>query len=362
MQPNRKVTVNVSNKTIVRFILWIVATILAFHFVVQISYALTLVFVSFFLALAINPMVHWLGMRLKIKKRGTSTLLAYLVIMSILVGFFALVSPPLVKQTRQFISDVPQTISEFQSQNNTVAKNLRKYHLDTKISQAASDFASNYSNYGGTLLDTGKRVVGVIIALLIVLVMTFMMLVEGPKWLELFWSIVPEHRRKHDQRIAARMYRAVTGFVYGQVILAVLAGSFAFIALEVTSRLMHISINAPALAGIVAMLGLIPMIGNTISSSIVTLICLLSSAKLAIVMLIYFFVYYHIESYTFQPYIQSKLNELTPLLVFVAAIIGVEFAGLLGALVAIPAATVVKILVEDQVHRRGLIKADSVKY
>jgi predicted PurR-regulated permease PerM len=157
------------------------------------------------------------------------------------------------------------------------------------------------------------------------------------------------------------MYRAVTGFVYGQVILALLAGTFAFIALEIASRLLDVDINAPALAGIVAMLGLIPMIGNTISSSVVTLVCLLSSAKLAIIMLIYFFVYYHVENYTFQPYIQSRLNELTPLLVFASAIIGVEFAGLLGALVAIPAATVVKILVEDQVNRRGLINPTSVR-
>lgn len=362
MQPNRKVTVNLTNKTILRSILWVVATILVFHFVGKIIFALTLIFVSFFLALAINPMVVWLSDKLKLKRRSSSTLIAYLFLIGVIVGFFVLVSPPLIKQTRQFISDVPHTISDFQSQDSGVAKSLRKYHLDTKISQASKDFASNYSNFGTTLLDTGKRVVSVVISLLVVLVMTFMMLVEGPAWIESYWNVVPESRRKHDKKIAARMYKAVTGFVYGQVILALLAGLFSFIALEVASRVLNVSINPLALAGIVAMLGLIPMIGNTISSSIVTLVCLLSSTKLAIVMLIYFFIYYHLESYTFQPYIQSRLNELTPLLVFVAAIIGVEFAGLLGALVAIPAATVVKILIEDQISRRGLIKADDVKY
>lgn len=361
MKNDRSTTVNITNRTMVRSILWVVATILAFHFVNRIAYALTLIFISFFLTLAINPLVQWFNRRLKIKSRTTATLLSYIIILAVLVGFFLLVSPPLIKQTRQFISDVPQTISNFQSQDTGVAKSLRRYHLDTKISQAARDFASNYSNFGATVLDTGKRVLSALVAALVVIVMTFMMLVEGPRWLELFWSVVPERRRAHDKKIAHRMYRAVTGFVYGQVILALLAGTFAFIALEIVSRLLDVSINAPALAGIVAMLGLIPMIGNTISSSVVTLVCLLSSAKLAIIMLIYFFIYYHVESYTFQPYIQSRLNELTPLLVFASAIIGVEFAGLLGALVAIPAATVVKILVEDQVNRRGLINSASVR-
>jgi predicted PurR-regulated permease PerM len=361
MQPSKKVTVNVTNRTIFRFILWVVATILLFHFVSAAAHALTLIFISFFLALAINPMVEWVAARLKLKRRSSAVALSYIFLIALLVGFFALVSPSLVKQTRQFIQDVPQIINDFQSQDSGIARSLRKYDLDTKITEAARDFAGNYGNFGTTLLDTGKRVVSAIVAFLVVLVMTFMMLVEGPKWLQQFWSIVPARRRKHDQQMASRMYKAVTGFVYGQVILALLAGTFSFVALEVASRLLNVSVNPLALAGIVAMLGLVPLIGNTISSTIVTLVCLLASAKLAIIMLIYFFVYYHVENYTFQPYIQSRLNELTPLLVFASAIIGVEFAGLLGALVAIPAATVIKILIQDQVHRRGL-KASDVKY
>jgi predicted PurR-regulated permease PerM len=71
-------------------------------------------------------------------------------------------------------------------------------------------------------------------------------------------------------------------------------------------------------------------------------------------MLIYFIAYYFIENHTFQPYIQSKLNNLTPLTVFVAAILGVGFGGFLGAIIAIPAATCIKALVDDQIEQRGL--------
>jgi len=79
---------------------------------------------------------------------------------------------------------------------------------------------------------------------------------------------------------------------------------------------------------------------------------LINSVTLGIVMLIYFIIYFFIENHTFQPYIQSRLNELTPLTVFVAAILGVSFGGLLGAIIAIPAASAVKILVEDYFERR----------
>jgi predicted PurR-regulated permease PerM len=109
-----------------------------------------------------------------------------------------------------------------------------------------------------------------------------------------------------------------------------------------------------AMAGIVAVFALIPLFGNPVSSVIVLLVCLSSSASLALIMLIYFVVYFFIESHTIQPYIQSRLNELTPLTVLVAALIGIGFAGFLGAIIAIPVASAVKVLIEDQIDKRGL--------
>lgn len=153
----------------------------------------------------------------------------------------------------------------------------------------------------------------------------------------------------------------VSGFVNGQVILALLAGSFSFLALEVITNIMNVSVNALALAGIVAVFGLIPLIGNPLSSTIVILVCLSNSTSLAIAMLIYFVVYFFVENHTLQPVIQSRLNDLTPLLVFVAAILGVGFGGLLGAIVAIPAATAVKILIEDYFEQRNKTKKSPIE-
>jgi predicted PurR-regulated permease PerM len=252
-----------------------------------------------------------------------------------------------VRQTREFIQEVPTTVSNFQKQNSSLSRAARHYHIDEKLSQAAHDFTSHYNNFGSTALNTGKLLIGTLVSILAVLALAFMMLVEGPRWLDLIWGLTPEKDRAHRKKLAHRMYKAVTGFVNGQVILALIAGSFAFVALEIASHILNVSINPVALAGIVAALGIIPLFGNPISSSLVVAVCLLNSVTLGIVMLIYFLVYYQIENLTLQPYIQSRINELTALSVFVAAIIGIGFAGFLGAIIAIPAASAIKILLED---------------
>jgi predicted PurR-regulated permease PerM len=123
---------------------------------------------------------------------------------------------------------------------------------------------------------------------------------------------------------------------------------------------MDVNINALALAGIVAVFGVIPLFGNPIAAALVVLASLLSSISLGVVMIIYFVVYFFIENHTFQPYIQSRLNELSPLLVFIAALIGVGFGGILGAIIAIPAATTIKIIIEDQFIHRGIGHAKEV--
>ena len=358
---SKKVTVNVTNRTIVRTILWIVATIIAYKFVGQITHGLTLIFASFFLALALNPVVSWMSRRLRLRSRMRATALAYFMVIAILSLFLLLVIPPLVRQTRTFINNVPQTIENFQTQDSKLARSAKKYNLDQKTVQAARDFASHYNNFGSTLLDTGKRIAEAIASILVVLVMTFMMLAEGPKWLELIWGVMPPRNRAHHKKIAHKMYRGVTGFVNGQVILAVVAGLFAFLALEIANHIVHADINAVALAGIVSVFGLIPLFGNPLAATVVVLACLINSVSLGLAMLIYFVVYFFIENHTFQPYIQARLNELTPLTVFVAAVLGVGFGGLLGAIIAIPAASAIKTLIEDYFERHTHVAAPTNK-
>lgn len=350
--PGPKVIVNITNRTVVRTIFWVILAVLGYKFIGRISHELILIFVSIFLALALNPVVSWMSRRLKLRSRVRATAAAYLLVVLFLVAFFALVTPPLIRQTRDFINQVPQTVQDFQSKDSSLARTIKRYHLDQKLDQAAKDFTSHYSSFGTRLLDTGRRLVEALASFLAVLVLTFMMLVEGPAWFDLYFRSLSAAKKEHQKMLAHRMYKSVSGFVNGQFILAAIAGLMAFAALEIAGHILNVRTNAVALGGIVAVFGVIPLFGNPLAAIIVILVSLLNSVNLALVMLAYFIVYFFVENHTLQPYLQSRLNELTPLTVFVAAIVGVGFGGILGAIVAIPAASAIKILVENHYQRR----------
>jgi predicted PurR-regulated permease PerM len=180
MQPSRHVTVNVTNRTIIRTILLVIAAILLYKFVSHETHVLTIILASAFLAMALNPIVNALKRWLKIESRGKATVITFLTVVLFVVGFFALVTPPIVRQTRDFIKDVPSTVAYFQSGNSSLAVFVRDNNLDDRLTEGAKDFASQYSDFGSTLLNTGKRVVGAIVSVLAVIVLTFMMLIEGP--------------------------------------------------------------------------------------------------------------------------------------------------------------------------------------
>lgn len=350
---NGRVIVSVTNRTIVRTILWVVAAIATYKFIGRISQILTIIFVSFFLALALNPIVSWVSRRLKIQSRARAVGAAYLMVVLIIIGFFALIIPSLINETRDFVREVPQTVNNFQERDTSLSRLVERYDLNEQLTDAARKFSSRYSDFGSAILNAGKKVFSVVASILAVLFLTFMMLVEGPRWLKLFWGVVPDDNKERHQRIARKMYKAVTAFVNGQVIMAAVGGTATFIALMISSQILNVEVNALALAGIVAVFSLIPLFGTILSAITVVLFCALNSVTLGIIMLIYYIVYQQLENISLQPYIQSKVTQLSPLTVFVAALIGVGFNGLLGAIIAIPAASAIKILLEDHFERRG---------
>jgi predicted PurR-regulated permease PerM len=346
--------VSISNRTVIRVILLVVATLFLIRFVSNVSHVLELIFLSFFLSLALNPVVSWFARSLKLKSRVAATAISYLTVLLILGTVISIVFPPLVRQTVDFIQTAPQTISSLNDENSSLGNIVKRYHLEVQVNGLSQNIRERTRNIQEPVVATAGRVGGTLISILTVLVLTFMMLVEGPAWVEKLWQLAPKKNRDHNRKLAKQMYHAVTGYVNGQVLLAFIASAFAFVMLMVTSTLLNVSINAAGLAGLLIFTGLIPLIGHTIGGTIVSIACLFVSFPLAIIMAAYFIVYQQIENVTLQPYIQAKYNELTPLLVFVAALLGVGFGGLLGAFIAIPTAGCAKILFLDYLERRNI--------
>jgi predicted PurR-regulated permease PerM len=342
-----EVELTVSNRTIARVILFLLGTVLLLRMIDNLRHPLTLIAVSFFLALALNPVVSKVSNKLKSKSRVRATAIAYTAVMTVLISFIALIVPPLVSQTTEFIREVPDTLSNVKKDDGALGNLVRRYNLEEQIQNFANDWSRNLGEVQGPVLTTANRVFANVLSIVSVVVLTFMMLVEGPRWQKVFWSHVPKRRRAHDQEIARKMHRVVTSFVNGQVLVASIGAVSAMVALFIASTIVGVSINVVAMAGIVFMFSLIPTVGAILSALLVALFCLFVSPLLALIMIVYFIIYQQVENASVQPMIQSKGTELTPMLVFISAILGLSLAGILGGFVAIPIAGCVKILLDD---------------
>lgn len=354
---DKNINVTITTSTIIEAVLIVTAVGFLIRFVHLIVWPLRLIVISAFLAMALNPAVSWLARNLKSKSRVRATALAYLLVVTVLIAFMLIVVPPVVQQVRQFGANIPTSVSEFEDQNTAMVGFINRYGLESLYADFVEAVRGNIQNITRQAVSTVAAIGSAIVSTITVLIMTFMMLVEGPAWFKWFWRVQTNDVERKKQ-LAAHMYRMVTGYVNGQLIIASIAAIVAFLALIITSRIFGVTINAPALAIIVGVIGLIPMIGNTIAAAVVVLVCLFVSIPLALAMAAFFILYQQIENATFQPYVQSKYNDLTPLTVFVAAIIGVTVAGFLGALVAIPIAGCIRIYFLDYFARNIEPKTD----
>jgi predicted PurR-regulated permease PerM len=348
-----EVALTISLDTFARVALFIIATIILLAALHRAAHALLLIFTAFFLALALNTPVVALARRLPGKRRGSraiATSLCLLIFIAASVGFIASFAPPLVNQTQNFVSTAPQLVRDFRDQKSETGKLIRKHHLENQVNDLSGQLSVRLKHIGGSAFSTAQRIGTSVFSLLTILVLTFMMLVEGPRWIRFFKEIVPDHHHGLSDRLMKDMHAVVKGYVNGQVLLAAIAALLMLPGL----LLLHISYPA-ALVVVVFVCGLIPMVGHTIGAIIVTTVALFHSTSAAIAIFAYYLLYQQIENYLIQPRIQANTTNMSPLLVFSSLVIGVSFGGLFGGLVAIPVAGCLRIAILEYLRSRGII-------
>jgi predicted PurR-regulated permease PerM len=345
------VKMNVSNRTVVRILL----LVLAFSLGLQLAYAarsaIALLVVACFIAIALNPPVSYLTRRLPGNSRGLATAIAYTTVLLSLALIISASIPPLVSETKQFIADLPRFAEELKSGHSLPARVVDSLQLEDELGNLQTQLTSRIGNAGGPVLSLLQRISANLLAVVTVLVLAFFMLVEGPQWVNRLLALQPKARRERTRSLALKMYRVVTGYVNGQILISFIG---AISALTVMTALKFFAINVPfiiPLAAIIFMTGLIPLFGNTIGAVFVVGIALFESLPAALIMAVFFLVYQQVENNAIQPIIQARSVEMTPLMVLVAAIFGVTLAGILGALIAIPLAGCLRILLNDYIHR-----------
>jgi predicted PurR-regulated permease PerM len=278
-----------------------------------------------------------------------------------------LIVPPVIEQSSKFANTVPDLIDQVDQNRHIFNDFIVRYNLESAVDQAVagakSQAASVAANLGNVIVGGAGSLLGGAANVLFVLVLTFLMLIEGPSWMQRLWGLYEDPAKLERHRtLVGRMYKVVTGFVNGQLTVAAIAATVTLVVLLSLSALFGLPANlAVPLAAIIFVAGMVPMIGATIGASLVSLVLLFNSVTAAVVFLIYFIIYQQIENNFISPTIQSKSVELSALAILSAILIGGSLYGLLGAVVAIPVAGCLRVLLIDYLEYARRRRAEASK-
>jgi len=351
--------IDIDTRTFVRFWLVVFGIGLAAFLLYKAQTALIIIGVSLFLALALNGPVSTLAKKLPGRSRAGATAIAYLVVIILLGGVIFLVIPPMIQQSAKLAQSIPEVVETATTQWQGLRHFVEQYNLQSQLDTALTSIQSSASNWAG---DVGKNVVsGIgsvfsgIAALILVLVLTFLMLIEGPAWMDRLWRLYKDQTKmKKHRHVLGRMYHVVNGYVTGQLTVSAIgataAGLFVFI-LSFIFPPVSASLAMPT-AAITFVLSLIPMFGATIGGVLISILLAFNSLPATVVYAIFFVVYQQIENNFISPHIQSKRIDLSALMVLAAVTIGLYMFGIVGGIIAIPIAGSLRILIEEFLEHR----------
>lgn len=300
--------------------------------------------IAAFLAVALNPAVELLERRLRLR-RSLSITLVFLLALAAATGVALVFVPPLIDAGQELVDNAPGYIDELR--RTPLFRSLdERYQLLERIQQGVEELPDRLGG-AGAAVDVVQRLFAGLIGTLTVLVLTFFLLIYGKQLRDQGIAALPGHQRARYLDVTDRMYKAVGGYVAGNLLVSVVAGVAAYIALLV--------IGVPAalaLAAWVALTDLLPLVGATIGAVPAVLVAFFQGWPTGVAVAAYFLVYQQVENHAVQPVVMRRTTNLNPLIVLVAVLLGAELLGVLGALIAIPVAGMIQIVVQDQIDHR----------
>jgi len=327
----RVVTVRPSTVLSVLGITALVAAVFLLGFLAW--HVLTWILIAMFLAAALNPAV--VAFERRGMRRGAAASLVFALTLLLLTAIGFLVIPPLVVQVRDFVEAVPDLIDDLTAGRGPFGFLQDDYQLVDRIREAIDrGGAAGVLGLSAGLIDVVRSVITAVVGLVTIIFLTYFMLLEGPRTVERVLGLLPDGTRLRYERVGKQVYRTISGYVTGNLLISLIAG--------VTSSAVLFAVGsgyAIALGLLVAILDLIPLAGATLAAIFVSTVILIETDWLQFFVVVAFFVaYQQIENHLLQPLVYGRTVQLSPLAVLCAVLIGAELAGILGALLAIPVA------------------------
>ncbi|WP_205862614.1 AI-2E family transporter [Planosporangium thailandense] len=321
----------------------VATTYILLELVLRAGNVLLLIVLALFLAIGLDPAVQWL-IRRGLPRWAAVTLVS-LVIVGAVLGFVAAAIPPLAAQTTQLVKELPTYWKQLNNHSSTLGRLEAHYHLRERVSQLFT--AAGGAKLFGGLLGAGMIVVDAFVSAFTVLVLTIYLLADMPRIRRLIYRLVPRTRRPRAILLGDEIFGKVGGYVLGNLITSAIIGVGTFVWLAIWH------IPYPLLLSImVALFDLIPVIGSPLAGLIVTLVALTISFPVALFTGIFYAGYKLTEDYVLVPRIMGRAVEVPATATVVAVLIGGTALGLVGALVAIPVAAGIRLLLREVVYPR----------
>jgi predicted PurR-regulated permease PerM len=309
---------------------------------------LTWILVALFLAIALNPAVDFFQ-RHGVKRRGYAAALTLVLLLLGLAALGSLFVPTLVREANDFVRAVPGYVEDVSEGRGPLGDLDRKYDIVDRVREAAQKGgAAGVLGLSGTAVSITKGIITAIVAVVTIAFMTFFMLLEGPRWVDRFFALLPEHSQPRWRRVGGDVYKTIGGYVTGNLLISIIAGVATTLLLIVTG----VSF-AVALGLLVAILDLVPLAGATLAAILVTSVAFIDQGwVVGLIVLVFFIVYQQLENHVLQPLVYSRTVQLSPLAILISVLIGAKLAGVLGALGAIPVAGTIQVLFQEWLRSR----------
>ena len=330
-------------RAVLRSVLIVVAVALALYVLYLLRRPLGWLVIAAFIAVAMSGPVNLLE---RWMKRGFAIALSYLALVLVPIVLGAAILPSIVDQAEQLADNVPQyaeDVTEFVNENETLRNLNEDYDITSEIESAAQDLPAKIGDAASVLRDIGVGVVSSIFAGVTILILSVFMVAGGPRWVAAIVRAQPPERRERVERALRHIADAIGNYVGGALIQATIAGVSAYVVLEILGA----PFAAP-LALVVAFFDLIPVVGATIAAVLIAVVMLFVNFPVGlIVWVVYAIVYQQLENYLIQPQIQRRAVAVEPFVILVAVLFGSTLFGVLGAILAIPAAASLQIAIHE---------------
>ena len=333
----------------------VLATALLLYIILQVTQVLTWLVIAVFFGVALAPVVGWVQRRLLGgKRRALATFLVFIVVFAVLAALVTAFVVPLVGEGTKVATALPDQIAAAKAGRGPVGDLLQRTHALEWVQNNQGKIKSFASGLTAPAASIVSGVATGLVGLITIIVLAYLIVLEGPQLVDGVIALFAPETGERIRRVSADCAKSVTGYISGNLLISVICGGLTYVVLLI------MGVPFAGLIGLfVGIADLLPLVGATIGGAVAVLAGFLHSSTAGIVVLVFFVVYQQLENHLLQPLIFARTVKLNPLTVIVAILVAAELKGMLGALLAIPVASMIQVILRDLWdHRRGRPKAE----